>query len=150
MLRAEVYTPDHAAAIQLRAADQAFVDGLGPMAIPIAMGLARHPGITLLAGAQVVACGGVVIIWPGVGEAWMRTSPLIERHPLAVLRLTKQFLASAVAGLKLRRLQCTVRKGYEPAIKWAERLGFSSEGVLRGFGPDGEDYIMFSRGNAWA
>lgn len=148
MLRAEVYTPDHAAAIQLRAADQAFVDGLGPMAIPIAMGLARHPGIALLADGEVVACGGVVIIWPGVGEAWMRTSPLLERYPVASLRLTKQFLNTAANCLKLRRMQCTVRKGYAPAIKWAERLGFASEGVLRGFGPDGEDYIMFSRGLA--
>jgi len=148
MLSAEVYTPDHAAAIRLREADQAFVDGLGPMAIPIAMGLARHPGITLLADGQVVACGGVVIIWPGVGEAWMRTSHLLGRYPVATLRLTRQFLDASVSSLKLRRLQCTVRCGYAPAIKWAERLGFASEGVLRGFGPDGEDYIMFSRGNA--
>lgn len=150
MLHIENFLPVHAETMQLRAADMAFVEGLGNMSLAIAHGLGRHPGITLMDDDQVVACGGVVLLWPGVGEAWMRTSPLIERYPLAVLRGTRNFLNAAFRVLGLRRLQCTVRDGYTPAVKWAERLGFSSEGRLRAYGPDGADYTMFSRGSAWA
>jgi hypothetical protein len=149
MLRTEVFHPDHAMTMQLREADAAFVEGLGTFSRAIAQNLSRHPAITIMSGPDVVCCGGVILFWPGVGEAWMRTSPLIENFPVAVLKSTRTFLKAAFKAMHLRRLQCTVRQGYAPAIKWAEHLGFEREGILKAFGPDGADYVIFSRRQAW-
>ena len=46
---------------------------------------------------------------------------------------------------ELHRLQATVRDDFDVAKRFIEFLGFKREGLLKNFGPDRCDHIMYSR-----
>jgi hypothetical protein len=50
-----------------------------------------------------------------------------------------------MSELKIVRLQITVHSANFLALKWAKVLYFKEEGVLKKFGPDGNDFIMMAR-----
>ncbi len=47
--------------------------------------------------------------------------------------------------LKLRRVHTTIRADFPTAEKWIKILGFEKEGLMRKFGPEGEDHFLFSK-----
>lgn len=93
----------------------------------------------------VVAVGGVLPLWKGVGDVWMVGSDLIDQHPKALYRLAASMLREATVGLELRRLQCSVDPMFPEHIRFIERLGFVSEGLMRKFGPCGEDHVRYAK-----
>lgn len=139
------FAPEHAEAMALRAPDAAWVDNLGAPVAAQARLLACGPSVSLLRGGEVVACGGCMILWRDVAEAWMRTSPLVEVYPLALVRVVRRFLAGVWEDLRLRRMQCVVRADYARALKFASLAGMRREALLHRYGPDGADYIMCAR-----
>ena len=46
---------------------------------------------------------------------------------------------------QLHRVQTTVMHGHTDLIRLVEFLGMKFEGRLRGYGPHGEDYLMYGR-----
>lgn len=96
-------------------------------------------------GDEPVAVVGIIQNWPGVAEAWSVASESVRKAPVSYTRQVKRMLSEYESKLKLHRVQMTVRREYVEGIHWAEVLGFRSEGVLRGFGPDRADYVMFAR-----
>jgi RimJ/RimL family protein N-acetyltransferase len=103
--------------------------------------------VTLLEAdtGYVVAVGGVLPLWKGVGDVWMVGSDLVPKYPRAIYRLARAMLREASKGLTLRRLQCTVDPRYEEHVRFIERLGFTSEGLMRKFGPHGEDHVRYAK-----
>ena len=47
--------------------------------------------------------------------------------------------------LSLHRLQVTVSSRNVLAVKWIKSLYFKEEGILKNYGVDKTDYIMFAR-----
>lgn len=45
----------------------------------------------------------------------------------------------------LWRVQATVKVGWERALRFAEFMGFESEGVMRQYGPEKGDYFRVAR-----
>jgi hypothetical protein len=94
------------------------------------------------AEGQIVGCFGVHNMWPGVGEIWAVFSPLAGRYPYVLVAAKRM-----IAGLMqiYRRLQAPLDPIACPeAIRFDERLGFKPEGMMRKFGPHGEDMIMYA------
>lgn len=91
---------------------------------------------------EIVFCCGVHDMWPGVGEIWAVFSPLAQKYAHTWI-VAKTLLA---VGFKdYRRLQAALDPADCPeAIRFDERLGFQPEGVLRCYGPHGEDRIMYA------
>ena len=52
------------------------------------------PAFTILHGGEAAACGGVAVQPGATGNAWMLTSPLVERIPVAVARAVRGRLAA--------------------------------------------------------
>lgn len=139
------FMPEHAVTMSLRDPDSAWVNNIGAPVEAQARVLACGPAVTMLRDGDVVACGGVTLLWRDVAEAWMRTSPLVEAHPVALVRTVRRFLGTVWRNLALKRLQCVVRSDYDRALRFAEHVGFRREAILHRYGPDGADYIMCAR-----
>ncbi len=107
---------------------------------------AKFPSATLRSDeGEIIACGGIVILWKGVGEAWGLTTKLVEDYRILYYKTTKTMIEGFAKALKLHRVQATVPVGHEPAARFIIKLGFAREGLLKKFGPDGSDFIMFGR-----
>jgi hypothetical protein len=92
------------------------------------------------AGA-VVFCCGVDELWAGVGEAWACFSPLAKKYPHTwqAMKWVIGFAKSAY-----HRIQAVLDVDDDAAIRMDERLGFVREGILRKYGPHGEDRFMYA------
>jgi len=60
---------------------------------------------------------------------------------IAMIRLFKQ----TVEVLPFRRLQAKVKEGFDIGTRFVESMGLTSEGILKGYGPDGDNYIMYGK-----
>jgi len=103
------------------------------------------PAYTALDGNAIIGIAGVVILWPGVGEAWVYANPEIRRYPKTIHRAVKEKLDEIIAGYGLHRVQAFVLSDFETGIRWVKRLGFEEEGLMRAYTPDGKDCIRFAR-----
>jgi hypothetical protein len=119
--------------------------------------LVQHKELKLLAGDthvnpdlawslfdnSLLACGGFLAMWPGVYEAWL----FVDTHNTFVsykVCLIKKF-RNEIAKLNFHRLQATVDEHVYNHHKFMKLLGFSAEGLLRQYGPEKNDYIMYSQ-----
>ena len=100
---------------------------------------------TAMVGGKIACCFGYVELWRGVAEMWMLTTNHIETHPVAMTRGALRYINHIATETKLKRLQITVDVTHVVAMRWADALKFNREGVLRHYGADGADYMMFAR-----
>ncbi len=106
---------------------------------------ANHPAYTLVVDDEIVLCGGIMLIEWGRGEAWTLFADSFKKYPIACFRACKYVIDKVSKANHLRRVQAIVPPGLNGGRQFAERLGFEKEGLLRSFGPNGEDYLMFSK-----
>lgn len=95
----------------------------------------------------VIAYGGINLLHQYSGEVW--TVPIEEvaqRYPRELYYYAKDFITRVAAELHLKRVQVTTRAASPELDKWIARLsvGFRLDGILPKYGPDGEDYKMWS------
>ena len=106
---------------------------------------AHGPAFTILNEKEIIGIAGVVILWPGVGEAWTFLNPSFKRYAKSIHRAVKEKLQEIMDTFNLHRVQTTVLDGFEAGIRWVKRLGFEEEGIMKAYGPNGEDFIRFAR-----
>ena len=94
---------------------------------------------------QLIACGGIGLLWPGVGEAWFWGTPHKTRHPIALYKATRQWLDRSMPLLRLHRVEAIIRQDFAEGHRFAQALGFTAEGIRRQFGPDRMDFTMYAR-----
>jgi RimJ/RimL family protein N-acetyltransferase len=93
--------------------------------------------------AKVVAMGGIIPLWKGVGEVWILGSELIAKYPVETVRLIKRFRNTTVEQLDLHRLHCNIFEGFDSHKNFAEAFGFKQEGFAKNFGPNKEDVYYY-------
>ena len=103
------------------------------------------PGYTLLIDEKVVGCGGVVLTQWQCGEAWTLFSTLFFKHYRTAYKAIKKNLENIIEDENLRRVQSLIHPEHEEAKRFIIHLGFQCEGLLRKYGPNGEDLFMYSR-----
>lgn len=101
------------------------------------------PGFTGRKNGEIVACGGVFILWPGVAEAWMMPTKLIRKEVRFVFRMVSNALQSLALGLDLHRVQAVALEGFPESGRWLKHLGFHEEGQLERYGPNEENYTRY-------
>jgi len=107
--------------------------------------LDKGPAFTGFYNGEILAVGGVALIWQGVGHAWIIGTPLIGAHGIFFARSVRKKLAIIAAEKGLHRIQATVICGVPRLIRFVEFCGFEFESRLRNYGPLREDHLMFSR-----
>jgi len=143
--RLESLSLEHLRDLRMRPDHQAYVDALGAANASVERTLVANGGLALVAPEGVVACAGVTVFWEGAGQMWMRAGVLSGCYPVALARHCRVLIRRFEDVLRLRRIQATVKADNEPALRFIRWLGFRAEGLLRGYGPEGADYIMFAR-----
>lgn len=102
------------------------------------------PGYTLKVYGVVVGCMVFCrLLMPGVCEVVFLASPEIETCKSVLHRIAKRCVDDVQKSW--RRMECRIAQSRERDRKWAERLGFRPEGIVRRFGLDGEDYVQYGR-----
>jgi len=96
-------------------------------------------------GDELIMCGGIVILHPGVAEAWLMCKEGVGAYKREVYVYSRRFLDLVESKYSLHRIQAHVRGGWKIARMFLEHLGFHKEGLLEKFGPDQEDYYIYAR-----
>ena len=82
---------------------------------------------------------------PGVFEAWCLGSELFNQYPVATTRTAKFVIEQGAKYLAAHRIQVTVLANNKVANNWASVLLFNKEGLLKQFGHDKQDYVMYAK-----
>ena len=116
------------------------------MAEDIANGLVA-PGLAFsgLIDGYVIASAGIKPLWNGVGEGWIVASDKMPNKKLSVINLIKENFDNMIHDNGFVRVQAGVRFDWPEAKRFAEFLGFEHEGIMRKYGPDGQDYYRMAR-----
>jgi len=100
-----------------------------------------HTNWTAISGRRILGCGGFRKFWRGVYECWLAAEYKdFYLHKYQAIH----FIQRKLDEFNAHRLQATIIESSPRDIHFAEVLGFSYEGHLRKYGPDGQTYVMYS------
>ena len=100
---------------------------------------------TGLINGKPIAAGGVFHLWDGVAEGWVLATKEIYKYPVFCAKHIKKRTEMLIKNNNIKRLQTSVKADCEMAIRFAKWLGLKPEGVMKSYGPAGEDFIRFAR-----
>lgn len=103
-----------------------------------------HSAMTLILDGRILAIAGNMVIKPGVMEVWMIPSTYVSENTLAFARLIKYYKTEVMNIYPWHRLQM-VTPNDELHTRWAKFLDFDFEGILRKWGNNKSDHIMWSK-----
>lgn len=102
-------------------------------------------GISLLTKTECLAVFFGYMLFPGCMRLSAIVSKNVSKVPVAFHKACVSLIAENYDRLELNRLQVTVRQDLVAERKWIESLGFKGEGVLKKYGHDQKNYIMYAR-----
>lgn len=103
------------------------------------------PAYTLMVDGKIMGSAGLVIIDDKKAEAWLMFSMRFYKHKTLALRILIKEFKKLIAEHKFTRVQAVVPTTFFKGQRFVEWLGFQKEGVLRKYGPENEDMIMYSK-----
>ena len=120
---------------------------------PLEEAVKRYPDLptpeencyTGLVDGKIMGVGGVIVLWEGVGEAWLILSKDILEMKIATYLCIKEMVERMISECNLRRIQAVIRTDYPQAIKMIEALGFKREGLLEEYLPDKCNAFMYAK-----
>jgi hypothetical protein len=98
-------------------------------------------GFTLLYDDVILCCGGIIPVWPGLGQVWWRASVHMHNHGKMVIETTRSELHREMHDF--RRVETNVIKDWEEAISFIELMGFHHESDMIKYGPHGETQCCY-------
>lgn len=139
----------HFAAMELREQEKNYFDLFPDFMERVKMQAKRGPCFTAICeGEGIASCWGFAQMWPGVFEVWLLTSTLIEKsfeHKRCMVLTSISAIADAAIGLQAHRFQMTINPRFSYSERFAKALKFEQEGVLKAYGPDGSDFLLYAR-----
>ena len=100
---------------------------------------------TLISEGRILCVGGIFPLWPGVGQVWLIPSVHGLAKPMVFVRHIKRMLNSMQETGKYHRVQAIISTQLTRGDRWIEYLGFTKEGLLRKYTPQGTDYFMYAK-----
>ena len=105
----------------------------------------QGPAYTIIIDEAIVFCGGFILMGWNRAEAWTLMSDLFYKYPKSCFKICRDYTNKIVKEYRLRRVQAIIDIDFDAGVRFAERLGFEEEGILKSYGPEGEDMLMFGR-----
>jgi len=93
---------------------------------------------------KLIGCAGIMIMWPGVGEAWIIFSEDVLQYKKDAYVVILDYLRAIISKLHLRRIQAHCHSALPHGQKYLEQLGFECEGKLKKYGIDGADHYLYA------
>lgn len=108
--------------------------------------LEKTRALTVIDGSEVLACFGMIEVWPGRALLWAFFAQGIGHRMIAVIRRGREFLAEHA----VRRYEMDVRADHDEGHRLAQILGFSVECARAPmFYPDGMAATLYSKVTSW-
>lgn len=102
----------------------------------------KGPCATGVFDGRPVSCGGIWILWPGVGEQWALNIHDIGDYHIDPA-IAKDWMYEKIDEYKLWRLHTPIRSDFPSAVLYTEWLGFKFETRLGNYHSDGSDALMY-------
>lgn len=83
--------------------------------------------------------------WDGSAQLWAILSQASCRYPISLTKICEAMVSYAVKKQELRRVSITVKTDYFQGNRFAQVLGFTLEGRMKKFLPDGADANLYAR-----
>lgn len=99
------------------------------------------PCFTGFHDGEVLGCAGIVHVWEGRAYAWALMSAIAGRHFISVFRAISRFLELQ----SIKRIEAVVQSDFEQGHRMIKMLGFSFEGELKAYLPNGADCAIYGR-----
>lgn len=96
---------------------------------------------TALDGERPIACAGLLDQGEGRAAAWA----LFDCLGLACMAAIHRRVMRALERASYRRIETAVALDHPAGHRWAERLGFDEEGVMRRWFWNGADAVRYAR-----
>ena len=101
--------------------------------------------VTVWVDGKIIGCGGIDIMWEGVGEVWLLMSYETDKCPVKAYRLIRNGMNKLINDNNLKRCQGWCRVDFAKGHTLFRHLGFETEGIARKYLPDGTDAILYAR-----
>lgn len=141
-----LFQVEHLKQIDLRPFDEQVImgvpDAFDRIALQAENGIA-YTGID--EEGKIIGIGGIVFLWQGVGSGWVLTSELLLKHKIWFHRTIKDILELTEMARNLHRIETIILRDHVVSMKWAERLGFKQEGLLRKYNSRKQDHWLYAR-----
>lgn len=99
---------------------------------------------TGIVGNEIIASGGITPVWEGTACAWLLSTPLIDKYKFFLHRTVKYAILQTSKTKNLHRIETTILADHVVSQRWAERLGFVNEGLMRKFDSKKHDYYRYA------
>lgn len=99
----------------------------------------------ILVDGQPVAFVGMFAVNERVGQLWGFFNRSIQKNLKSIMTALKGLVVMVVVENRFHRLQAVCREGNDKAHNLISHFGFEKEGVLREFGANRENFVMYSR-----
>lgn len=132
----------HATALAVQPAQQGDAAAIAPEDL---REVESEQSMTAFDEAGPFACAGLIAVPGWHGQRMLAWALLGRRLGAARLLFITRAILRALEACPARRIEMTVDSGFPAGILWAARLGFTAEGRMRGYGPDGRDHYLFAR-----
>lgn len=95
---------------------------------------------------KVICIAGLVHLRPGVAEAFIIRTKLIQTHKLEFYRIIKNLLDRCFdpKGYGLHRIQLSIDCSWIEGAKWATSIGFKFEGIAKSYVLN-KDHAIYAR-----
>lgn len=100
--------------------------------------------VTGVVNDEIVGCGGIDLIFEGVGEVWLMLTYKVDKYPIRAYEVIKEGLAKLIKDNNLWRTEAWCRKGFTKGHSLFRHLGFKIEGLARKRSPDGVDSFLYA------
>lgn len=90
---------------------------------------------------NVLAIGGAIEVWENRAHLWFIIDPEARKHFVRIHNAVNRY----IAALPFRRVEAIVDADFVEGNRWMPLLKFQREGLLRAYGIDGKDMVMYSR-----
>lgn len=100
--------------------------------------------VTGVVNDEIVGCGGIDLIYEGVGEVWLFLTYKVDEYPIKAYEVIRDGLAKLIEDNGLWRVEAWCRKGFTKGHTLFRHLKFKVEGVARKRSPDGVDQILYA------
>jgi len=135
--------PSHLLDIELQSAQASGFAGRLALTPQQAADIVAASGVSAAAidEDQVIACAGIVDLHGGRGHAWA----MFSAQALVRFKTIHRVVLAVLNAAPWRRIEMAVDCEHVAACHWAQRLGFSCEGRMRAYTPDGRDSFLYAR-----
>ena len=137
--------PDHILQFKIQNVQESYLEMGMAVFATVDPKLLRHYARTLMIDWEPIGIIGVSPYWEGNCWCWAYLGSKCLEHPAFLTRQSRKYIEKARATLNLRRMAMSVSVGHTAALEWADILGFKVEGLMRSYGPKGEDCHLLAK-----